>query len=188
MDENRCRTAFPLHNGRGPAGPGIGKRQPAPVGVYECRGPRQPVADLQRRVAHCPGQFFPQGPGPGLAELDHEIGDRCPLPRAEQEARHEHARDDDQRHLVREQRRQAGPCRRDEQVGYRARGEHETQDGGGPQRDQAHPAGRAHHPGAVVAAHPEQQRGEQDRGGFVLPDRRDDRRGVEDGDRRAGDP
>ena len=68
------------------------------------------------------------------------------------------------------------------------RGQHQAQPGRGLQRDQVHPSGRANRPRVFVAAHDGQQCGEQDRGGFALPDGRDDRRSVEDGDRRAGNP
>ena len=188
MDENRGRTAVPLDHGRRPIGPSTGKRQRAATGIDERPSLWKPVTDLQRRVADRPGQLPPEGPGSGLAKLQHQIGDPCTLPRTEEEACQQHARDDDHRNLVGEQRRQAGLLGRDHEVNDRARGEHETQPGRGLQRNQAHPAGRANHPRVFVAAHTEQQRGEQDRGGFALPDRRDDRRGVEDGDRRAGNP
>jgi hypothetical protein len=186
VDQDRGRTAVPLDHGRRPTGPSTGQRQRGAAGIDERPSLGKPVTDLKRRVADRPGQLPAQGPGPGLAKLQHQIGDPCALPRTEEEACQQRTRDDDHRNLVGEQRRQAGLLGLNHEVNDRARGEYETQPGRALQRNQAHPAGWANRPRVFVAAHTGQQRGEQDRGGFALPDWRDDRRSVEDGDRRAG--
>ena len=188
MDEDRRRKPIPLDHGRRPIGPRPGKRHRVAIGIHEHPRLRKPVTDLEGRVADRPGQFPPEGHRSCVAKLQHEIGDLCPLYRTEEQARQQDARNDDHRNLVGEQRRPAGLLGRGHEVDNCDRGQHQAQPGRGLQRDQVHPSGRANRPRVFVAAHDGQQCGEQDRGGFALPDGRDDRRSVEDGDRRAGDP
>ena len=63
----------------------------------------EPVADLQRRVAERAGERVAQRAGRHVAQLDDEVGDRRPLPRAAEEPGEQSGGDDHEPGLVREQ-------------------------------------------------------------------------------------
>src|SRR6266540_3026948 len=103
-------------------------------------------------------------------------------------ARKQTAGKDEQRQLVDEQRRAADLLPRQQQASRRDSREHQAEPGTGLQHDQAGPSGWADRPDILAGADAEQERGQQDGGARIPPDRRDDRRGVADRDGASDQP
>jgi hypothetical protein len=91
VDERGHRLALAFQDGHRAARTGCGRGERAALGVDKHRSVREPVADLQGRVAERPGQRSAERAGAGLAELDDQVGDGRPLPRGDQQTRQQTA-------------------------------------------------------------------------------------------------
>jgi hypothetical protein len=104
VNQGGDRLALALHDGHRAARTGVGQGEHAALGVDEPRPVRQPVADLERRVAERPSQLPAKRARPCLAQFDDQVGHGRLLPWADQQTRQQIAGKHAERHLIHKQR------------------------------------------------------------------------------------
>ena len=185
MDQDRQRLAVPLDHRRRPARPWLGYSDRAPGGIDEGSCFRQPVADLQARVAQRPRELVAQAAGAGLAEFHDQIGHLGALPRPAHQADEQASRQSAQHHLIGQQARRIR--------GRPGHGGAGQRDRGGTGREQRRGLqGRAAHPAfasrgvQVPADRDRDENGGQRHGAHLaIPDRCHDRGRIARGNRGA---
>jgi len=80
VDEGYHLLPVPLHTSDTPGRIPVREVDRLPGSVH-IEATREPVGDLEARIAECARERIPQRSRPLLAEFENEIGHGCPLPR-----------------------------------------------------------------------------------------------------------